>query len=258
MFGKYRKSFCRIPKFNPARHYWRHKARLTSPRRFAKPKEHAMTPQERQLVDDLFDRLSKVEGAPRDPDADGRDYAGSEERAKRGLCAGADGTGAGRGAQAAHDRIEELEGAAGASTEPRAVFLVRCAMRSSANQPRARCRTSPRRATAAGQFGTAARCCNGRPRQDDMIRATAKIGLWRGSYNQGSYNQGYGAPQWRARWRRLVSRYGGGGRGRRSRRLAAAQQFSRPDGRTGRRHVRRSATPPRQGSPNAKSVERPV
>jgi uncharacterized protein len=28
-----------------------------------------MTPQERQLVDDLFDRLSRVESAPRDPDA---------------------------------------------------------------------------------------------------------------------------------------------------------------------------------------------
>ena len=28
-----------------------------------------MTPQERQLVDDLFDRLSKLETAPRDPDA---------------------------------------------------------------------------------------------------------------------------------------------------------------------------------------------
>jgi hypothetical protein len=28
-----------------------------------------MTPQERQLVDDLFDRLAKVENAPRDPDA---------------------------------------------------------------------------------------------------------------------------------------------------------------------------------------------
>src|SRR5580693_1881106 len=28
-----------------------------------------MNPQERQLVDDLFDRLSKVESAPRDPDA---------------------------------------------------------------------------------------------------------------------------------------------------------------------------------------------
>jgi len=30
-----------------------------------------MTPQERQLVDDLFDRLAKVEGAPRDPEAAG-------------------------------------------------------------------------------------------------------------------------------------------------------------------------------------------
>ena len=29
-----------------------------------------MTPQERQLVDDLFDRLSKVEAAPRDPNAE--------------------------------------------------------------------------------------------------------------------------------------------------------------------------------------------
>jgi len=28
-----------------------------------------MTPQERQLVEDLFDRLSKMESAPRDPDA---------------------------------------------------------------------------------------------------------------------------------------------------------------------------------------------
>ncbi len=28
-----------------------------------------MTPQERQLVDDLFDRLSRLEGTPRDPDA---------------------------------------------------------------------------------------------------------------------------------------------------------------------------------------------
>jgi uncharacterized protein len=28
-----------------------------------------MTPQERQLIDDLFDRLAKVEGAPRDPEA---------------------------------------------------------------------------------------------------------------------------------------------------------------------------------------------
>jgi uncharacterized protein len=31
--------------------------------------EHAMTPQERQLIDDLFDRLAKLENAPRDPEA---------------------------------------------------------------------------------------------------------------------------------------------------------------------------------------------
>src|SRR4051794_37352241 len=31
--------------------------------------ETVMTPQERQLVDDLFDRLAKLENAPRDPDA---------------------------------------------------------------------------------------------------------------------------------------------------------------------------------------------
>jgi hypothetical protein len=31
--------------------------------------ETAMTPQERQLIDDLFDRLGKLESAPRDPDA---------------------------------------------------------------------------------------------------------------------------------------------------------------------------------------------
>ncbi|MGH9697652.1 MAG: DUF2076 family protein, partial [Bryobacteraceae bacterium] len=28
-----------------------------------------MTPQERQLTDDLFDRLSRLEGVPRDPEA---------------------------------------------------------------------------------------------------------------------------------------------------------------------------------------------
>jgi hypothetical protein len=34
-----------------------------------KSEENAMTPQERQLVDDLFDRLAGVESTPRDPDA---------------------------------------------------------------------------------------------------------------------------------------------------------------------------------------------
>src|SRR5581483_6673070 len=33
-------------------------------------KGSAMTPQERELIDDLFDRLGKLENAPRDPDAE--------------------------------------------------------------------------------------------------------------------------------------------------------------------------------------------
>src|SRR3954454_6443120 len=37
--------------------------------RASKRGRESMTPQERQLVDDLFERLSKVEGAPRDRDA---------------------------------------------------------------------------------------------------------------------------------------------------------------------------------------------
>src|SRR6201995_4882966 len=35
----------------------------------AATRRYAMTPQERQLVDDLFDRLAQGETAPRDPDA---------------------------------------------------------------------------------------------------------------------------------------------------------------------------------------------
>lgn len=79
-----------------------------------------MTPQERQLVDDLFDRLSKVEGAPRDPDATGAIAQGlrqapnalyalvqtvllQEEALKR-----------------AHSRIQQLEGQ---DEQPQAGFL---------------------------------------------------------------------------------------------------------------------------------------
>src|SRR5262249_1761773 len=40
------------------------------PRRGTEMGETAMTPQERQLVDELFDRLAQLENAPRDPDAD--------------------------------------------------------------------------------------------------------------------------------------------------------------------------------------------
>ena len=42
---------------------------LSFPRFEALREEKAMTPQERELIDDLFDRLAKLETAPRDPEA---------------------------------------------------------------------------------------------------------------------------------------------------------------------------------------------
>src|SRR5438445_532234 len=36
---------------------------------FERPRENAMTPQERKLIDELFDRLASLERNPRDPDA---------------------------------------------------------------------------------------------------------------------------------------------------------------------------------------------
>ena len=42
--------------------------------------ENTMTPQERQLIDDLFDRLSRLENSPRDPDAQGAIARGLRRR----------------------------------------------------------------------------------------------------------------------------------------------------------------------------------
>jgi hypothetical protein len=58
-----------MAEFNSPQHYWRHKAPLHLLRAVQRKREDAMTPQERQLVDDLFDRLSRMEATPRDPDA---------------------------------------------------------------------------------------------------------------------------------------------------------------------------------------------
>ena len=69
-----------------------------------------MTPQERQLVDDLFDRLSKVEGAPRDPDA-GAAIAQGLRKAPNALYALVQTVLLQDEAlKRAHSRIQELEG----------------------------------------------------------------------------------------------------------------------------------------------------
>jgi uncharacterized protein len=71
-----------------------------------------MTPQERQLVDDLFDRLSRLETAPRDPDAAAAISQGLR-RAPNAVYALVQTTLLQDEAlKRAHDRIQELEGGA--------------------------------------------------------------------------------------------------------------------------------------------------
>src|ERR1700738_2179687 len=59
---------CRIPKFNAARPYLRPKAPLHLLGASKRGRE-SMTPQERQMIDELFDRLARLESTPRGPDA---------------------------------------------------------------------------------------------------------------------------------------------------------------------------------------------
>ena len=103
-----------------------------------------MTPQERKLVDELFDRLATLENAPRDPDAVRRHQRGPRARAERALSAGADRAGAGRGAQArrrAHPRAGSRARHRAAASRRRAASSTACATRCSGGASRrARCR----------------------------------------------------------------------------------------------------------------------
>jgi len=82
-----------------------------------------MTPQERQLVDDLFDRLSKVEAAPRDRDAldaiaDGQRRAPNAVYALVQTVLLQD-----EALKLAHQRITELEGSGAPEAAPAGGFL---------------------------------------------------------------------------------------------------------------------------------------
>ena len=150
---------CRIQKFNSRQHYLRHKRTPTSTRALSKRGRSSMTPQERQLVDDLFDRLSKLESAPRDPDADRRDHARLAHGAQRGLRAGANGSGPGRSAQACQQPHPGTgSGKRARSRITPAGFSIRCAIPFSGKISRAaRCRTCGLPTSAAVRSGTAAR-----------------------------------------------------------------------------------------------------
>jgi hypothetical protein len=148
-----------------------------------------MTPQERQLVDDLFDRLSKVEAAPRDPDAlaaisDGQRRAPNAVYALVQTVLLQD-----EALKRAHDRITQLEGSGSPEQAPPGGFLdsMRDALFGQGqNQPRGsvpsvRPSDPSRPAWNTGQV-------IGQPQ--------AQGGYGQGQYGQGQYGQQpYGQPQ---------------------------------------------------------------
>ena len=121
-----------------------------------------MTPQERQLIDDLFDRLAKLESAPRDPDADVRDHRRAcARRPTRVYALVQTALVQDEALKRADGRIQELEAAHARRTDINpAASSIRCATRCSGKQPRSRGsvpNVRAARASAAGRSGTAAR-----------------------------------------------------------------------------------------------------
>src|SRR6201995_3618549 len=143
--------------------------------------ETVMTPQERQLVDDLFDRLSKLESAPRDPDAIAAISQGLR-RAPNAVYALVQTTLLQDEAlKRAHARIQELEGG-----EP--------------EQQQSGGFLDSMRDAICGQSQSRGSVPNVRPPEVGSRPAwnTGQVlqqGQGPGQYNQGQYGQPYGAPQ---------------------------------------------------------------
>ena len=203
-----------------------------------------MTPQERQLIDDLFDRLAKLENAPRDPEAMSAIMQGLRKAPNAVYALVQTALVQDEALKRANDRIQELEAA---HTWPSkinpAASSIRCATRSSGrSQPRG---SVPN--VRAPDMGGRPVWNSGQVLQQSqspghMVRPT--VSLWRPAVRRPALWRAAAAVR-RRRWR-LVPRNRGGGRRRRGRRIAAARQHPLDDGRRRppglRRFVRASAT----------------
>ena len=141
-----------------------------------------MTPQERQLVDDLFDRLSRVEGAPRDPDAAAVIAQGLRNAPNAVYALVQTVLLQDEALKRANSRIQELEAGGGGEQHQSGGFL------------------DSMRETIFGQNQSRGSVPNVPPRE------TSSRPVWNsgqvmqqsqgpGPYNQSSYGQPYGAPQ---------------------------------------------------------------
>ena len=191
-----------------------------------------MTPQERQLIDDLFDRLAKLENTPRDGEAMSAIMQGLRKAPNAVYALVQTTLVQDEALKRADSRIQELEAAIGQQNQPQnqpADSSIRCATRfsgrtSSTASRQVQCRTFARpRSAAAVRRGTRARFCSRANRPDNTI-SRLRPALWRAA--------AAAAVAVRRRWR-LVSRHRGGGRRRRGRWLDAGRQPPLDDGRRG-------------------------
>ena len=95
-----------------------------------------MTPQEQELVNELLDRLAKLEGSPRDPDAE-RLIADGLSRAPHAVYALVQtALVQDEALKRANARIEELQAQTAGESQQRGGFWTACATRSSASATR--------------------------------------------------------------------------------------------------------------------------
>src|SRR6266446_1663573 len=141
-----------------------------------------MTPQERQLVDDLFDRLSKVESAPRDPDAVAAINEGLRKAPNAVYALVQTALLQDEALRRANARIQELEAGGGAEQQQSGGFLD--SMRDAIfgqGQPRGSVPNVPPREASSRPVWN-----SGQVMQQSQGP---------GPYNQPPYGQPYGAPQ---------------------------------------------------------------
>ena len=183
-----------------------------------------MTPQERQLIDDLFDRLAKLESAKRDPEAMSAIMQGLRNAPNAVYALVQTTLVQDEALKRADMRIQELEAGAGQQDQSGG-FLdsMRDAIFGQNQQhgsvPNVR---APEMPAAAGRPGTPARCCSRTRRPGNIIS--------RPMPSPTPSRRAAAAFCVRRRWR-LVSRNGGGGRGRCGRRIDAGRQPPFDDGR---------------------------
>jgi hypothetical protein len=152
-----------------------------------------MTPQERQLVDDLFARLSKVESAPRDPDAVAAMAQGLRSAPNAVYALVQTVLVQDEALKQAHHRIEELEAGGAPEQQPQGGFLD--SMRDAIfgqNQPHGSVPNVPPPSAGSRDPGGRAVWNSGQV----MQQAQSPGRYDQNSYGQGPYGQQpYGAPQ---------------------------------------------------------------